>query len=70
MEDPVVLYASGGNTQVVAFAEGHYRILGEALDIAAGNCIDRFARDVGLPNDPAPGLNVELYSKKHVDAWK
>lgn len=58
-KNPVVLYVSGGNTQVIARSGGKYSIFGETLDIAAGNCIDRFARLVDLPNDPAPGLNVE-----------
>ena len=38
IDDPIVLYVSGGNTQVIAFAEGRYRIFGEAIDIAVGNC--------------------------------
>ncbi|OHS99569.1 putative tRNA threonylcarbamoyladenosine biosynthesis protein OSGEP [Tritrichomonas foetus] len=63
-EHPVVLYVSGGNTQVIARSGGRYNIFGETLDIAAGNCIDRFARLVGLPNEPAPGLNVELAAEK------
>jgi N6-L-threonylcarbamoyladenine synthase len=53
--DPVVLYVSGGNTQVIAFSDGKYRIFGETIDIAVGNCLDRFARVVGLSNDPSPG---------------
>lgn len=63
-KNPVVLYVSGGNTQVIARSGGKYSIFGETLDIAAGNCIDRFCRDVGLPNAPAPGLNVELAARK------
>jgi N6-L-threonylcarbamoyladenine synthase len=62
--NPIVLYVSGGNTQVIARTGGRYSIFGETLDIAAGNCIDRFAREVGLPNDPAPGLNVELAAQR------
>lgn len=62
--DPVVLYASGGNTQIVAYSEGRYRIFGETIDVAVGNAIDRFARAAGLPNDPAPGYNVEMAAKK------
>jgi universal protein Kae1 len=46
--DPVTLYASGGNTIVSAFEAGRYRIFGETLDIAIGNCLDVFARAVGL----------------------
>lgn len=63
-ENPVVLYVSGGNTQVIAYAEKRYRIFGEALDIAVGNCLDRFARVLNLPNDPAPGYNIEQLAKK------
>jgi N6-L-threonylcarbamoyladenine synthase/protein kinase Bud32 len=46
--DPVTLYVSGGNTIVSAFEAGRYRIFGETLDIAIGNCLDVFARAAGL----------------------
>lgn len=62
--DPVVLYVSGGNTQVIAFAGGRYQIFGETIDIAVGNCLDRFARAVGVSNDPSPGYNIEQEAKK------
>jgi N6-L-threonylcarbamoyladenine synthase len=61
--NPVVLYVSGGNTQVIAYADQRYRIFGETVDIAVGNCLDRFARVLGLPNDPAPGYNIEQLAK-------
>ncbi|KAJ3062455.1 putative tRNA threonylcarbamoyladenosine biosynthesis protein kae1 [Podochytrium sp. JEL0797] len=63
-ENPVVLYVSGGNTQVIAYAEQRYQIFGETLDIAIGNCLDRFARIIGLSNDPSPGYNIEQCAKK------
>lgn len=47
-QDPVTLYASGGNTMVTAFESGRYRVFGETLDIALGNCLDVFAREAGL----------------------
>ena len=47
-KDPVTLYVSGGNTIVSAFDSGRYRIFGETLDIALGNCLDVFAREAGL----------------------
>ena len=59
IQHPTVLYVSGGNTQVIAYSQNRYRIFGEALDIAVGNCLDRFARLVNISNDPAPGLNIE-----------
>lgn len=61
--DPVVLYVSGGNTQVICYASNRYRVFGETIDIAVGNCLDRFARVVGLPNDPSPGYNIEQAAK-------
>lgn len=48
MVDPLTLYVSGGNTMVTAFESGRYRIFGETLDIALGNCLDVFARAAGL----------------------
>ena len=61
--DPVVLYVSGGNTQVICYAAHRYRVFGETIDIAVGNCLDRFARLVGLSNDPSPGYNIELAAR-------
>jgi len=46
--DPVALYVSGGNTIVSAFEAERYRVFGETLDIAVGNCLDVFAREAGL----------------------
>ena len=63
-ENPVVLYVSGGNTQVIAYSKQRYRIFGETLDIAIGNCLDRFARTLKIPNEPAPGYNIEQMAKK------
>lgn len=63
-ENPVVLYVSGGNTQVIAYSDRKYRIFGETIDIAVGNCLDRFARIVGLSNDPSPGYNIEQEALK------
>jgi N6-L-threonylcarbamoyladenine synthase len=54
-KDPVMLYASGANTQVIAYASGKYRVFGETLDIGVGNFIDNFARysGIGFPGGPA-----------------
>lgn len=62
--DPLVLYVSGGNTQVIAFSRRRYRIFGETLDIAVGNCLDRFARVLKISNDPSPGYNIEQMAKR------
>lgn len=62
--NPTVLYVSGGNTQVIAYSLKRYRIFGETIDIAIGNCLDRFARIIKLSNDPSPGYNIEQLAKK------
>ncbi len=46
--DPALLYASGGNTQVIAYSEGRYRIFGETQDIGIGNMLDKLGRELGM----------------------
>jgi universal protein Kae1 len=58
--DPATLYVSGGNTMVTAFDSGRYRIFGETLDIALGNCLDVFAREVGLRNEKGVPLGAAV----------
>ena len=52
--DPVLLYVSGGNTQVIARAGDRYQVLGETLDIGIGNMLDKFARNHGIPFPGGP----------------
>jgi len=52
--DPIVLYASGANTQVLGYLNGRYRIFGETLDIGLGNALDKFARSHDLPHPGGP----------------
>jgi len=61
-KDPVTLYVSGGNTQVIAFTGGRYRCFGETMDIAIGNALDMFARKVGM--DYPGGPKIERFAKK------
>jgi N6-L-threonylcarbamoyladenine synthase len=68
-KNPIVLYVSGGNTQVIAYSRQCYRIFGETLDIAVGNCLDRFARVLNLSNSPSPGYNIEQEAKRYVIRW-
>jgi len=56
MDDPVLLYVSGGNTQVIARMGDRYRVLGETLDIGIGNMLDKFARGQELPFPGGPKI--------------
>lgn len=60
--NPVTLYVSGGNSQVIAYESGRYRIFGETLDIAVGNCLDHFGRETGLGHPGGPV--IEKLAKK------
>jgi universal protein Kae1 len=62
--DPVVLYVSGANSQVLAYRAGRYRVLGETLDIGIGNAIDKFARYLGLSHPGGPKIE-QLASKSN-----
>ncbi|MSS75070.1 tRNA (adenosine(37)-N6)-threonylcarbamoyltransferase complex transferase subunit TsaD [Candidatus Pacearchaeota archaeon] len=55
-KDPVLLYASGANTQIIAYAGQRYRIFGETLDVGIGNCLDKIARAMGFPFPGGPEL--------------
>ncbi|HVP96552.1 bifunctional N(6)-L-threonylcarbamoyladenine synthase/serine/threonine protein kinase [Methanoregula sp.] len=60
--DPIVLYASGANTQVIGYLNGRYRIFGETLDIGVGNALDKFARAKDLPHPGGPLIERQAKS--------
>ncbi len=61
-KDPILLYASGANTQIIAYEAKKYRIFGETLDIGIGNFLDSFARflELGFPGGP----KIEILAKE------
>lgn len=61
-KDPVCVYLSGGNTQIIAYSKGRYRIFGETQDITLGNLLDGVAREMGygMPGGP----KIEKLAKK------
>lgn len=62
VKDPVYLYVSGVNTQIIAFTGGKFRIFGETLDLGLGNAFDKFAREVGIGFPGGP--KIEQLAKK------
>ncbi len=65
--NPVLLYASGANTQIIAFAGGKYRVFGETLDIGVGNFIDKFARYVGIGFPGGPQIEQFAKNGKYIE---
>ena len=67
-KDPVLLYVSGANTQVIAFAEGRYRVFGETLDIGIGNMLDKFGRDNNMIFPCGPKIEqLALKGRKFIE---
>jgi len=66
-QDPVVLYASGANTQVIGYLNRRYRVFGETLDIGLGNALDKFARSRGLPHPGGPIIETLAKDGEYID---
>ena len=61
LHNPLILYVSGGNTQILMEEKGKFQILGETLDIGIGNLFDSFARATNL--EYAHGSTLEKLAK-------
>jgi universal protein Kae1 len=67
-KDPVYLYVSGPNTQVIALAGKRFRIFGETLDNGLGNILDKFARDAGLGFPGGPKIEqIAMHGKNYLE---
>jgi len=66
-KDPVLLYASGANTQIIAYEAGKYRVFGETLDIGIGNFIDNFARYLGIGFPGGPKVQELAKGGKYIE---
>ena len=64
-KDPIILYVSGGNTQVIYENRG-YRVLGETQDIGIGNAIDKLGRAAGLKFPAGPKIEKIAKNGKFV----
>lgn len=65
--DPVLLYASGANTQIIAFSASRYRVFGETLDLGVGNFIDSFARYCGVPFPGGPEIEKKAKQGNYIE---
>ncbi|MFW6230591.1 MAG: bifunctional N(6)-L-threonylcarbamoyladenine synthase/serine/threonine protein kinase [Nanoarchaeota archaeon] len=64
-KDPVFLYASGANTQIIAYESGKYRVFGETLDMGIGNFLDQFARHIGFGFPGGPKIYEAAKGSSH-----
>ncbi len=66
-KDPVIVYLSGGNSQILAYVDGHYRVFGETQDIPVGNSLDVLSRSIGLPMPGGPEIEKLAKFGKFID---
>lgn len=64
--DPLMLYASGANTQIICYENSYYRVFGETLDIGIGNFLDNFGRHLNLGFPAGPKLSEMYYQGKEL----
>jgi len=57
LKDPLSIFVSGANTQIIAYKNGFYRVYGETQDMGLGNALDQFGRELGLPFPAGPVLD-------------
>ncbi len=67
MGDPLILYISGGNSQILAQRGGYYHVLGETLDVGIGNLFDSFARAIKMEHAHGAALAKLAEGGKYVD---
>jgi N6-L-threonylcarbamoyladenine synthase/protein kinase Bud32 len=65
--DPIVLYASGANTQVIGYLNGRFRIFGETLDVGIGNALDKFARAKNFPHPGGPHIEAQARNGTYIE---
>jgi len=57
--DPLIVYVSGGNTQILFRQGKRFHVLGETLDIGLGNFLDQLGRVLKLVPPDAVGVLTE-----------
>jgi N6-L-threonylcarbamoyladenine synthase len=61
LKDPLSIFVSGANTQIIAYKNGFYRVYGETQDIGLGNALDQFGRALNIPFPAGPILDKKYF---------
>ncbi|MBI2671842.1 tRNA (adenosine(37)-N6)-threonylcarbamoyltransferase complex transferase subunit TsaD [Candidatus Woesearchaeota archaeon] len=67
VKDPVYLFVSGANTQILVLENNKFHQVGESLDIAIGNALDKFGREIGLGFPAGPKIEQLALNGKYVE---
>ncbi len=66
-KDPVYVYVSGANTQIITLEGKKFRIMGETEDIGLGNALDKFGRGIGLGFPAGPKIEELAKIGKYIE---
>ena len=66
-KDPIFIFTSGANTQIITYESKRYRIIGECLSIALGNALDKFGRAAGLGFPAGPKIEKLALSGRYIE---
>jgi glycoprotease/Kae1 family metallohydrolase len=67
MDEPLILYISGGNSQILVRQGEYYHVLGETLDVGIGNLFDSFARAIKLEHAHGAAVAKLAEGGKYLD---
>lgn len=67
LKNPLYVYVSGGNTQLLIEEKNHFHVLGETLDIGQGNLFDSFARGIGMEYAHGSALSELAKTGKYIE---
>ena len=65
-KNPVYLFISGANTQIISIEGNYFKIFGETLDIGLGNALDKFGREIKLGFPAGPKIEQLATSGKFI----
>ena len=65
-KNPITVYVSGANTQIIGYVQGRYRIYGETLDVGVGNLLDSFGRSMGIGFPAGPEIDRLYFEGKEL----
>jgi len=66
-KNPIFVFTSGANTQIIAYEGGKFRIFGETLDIGLGNALDKFGRGIGFGFPCGPKIERAAKKGKYIE---
>jgi len=67
VKNPIYVYVSGPNTQILSLEGNRFRVLGECLSIGLGNALDKFARAIELGFPGGPKIEQLALNGKYVE---